>query len=70
MKTKVEIAQLADKIATRIMTVHYPDGDIVCTRMQSMLKQGDGTEKNLGGRNRSSISAVIYDCLTEEIGEL
>ena len=64
MKQKAKI--LAEKIATEILTVYLgADKYQECTRAQLMLRQADGTERNMGGRNKASLTTVILDCLAQ-----
>jgi len=54
---------VAEQIATDILTVDiltvfHPSG-IECDRAQMMLRNPDGTERNMGGRNKSSIVNTI-----------
>jgi hypothetical protein len=58
--------ELAEKIATKILTVWSCRQGTECTRAQLMLQQPDGSEKSMGGRNKSSIVGVILECLDEE----
>jgi len=51
------IRQQAEVIATDILTVG--DEDIECTRAQMMLKQPDGSEINMAGRNKKNIGDLI-----------
>jgi hypothetical protein len=63
-----QINVLSRKIAKEILTVHcYGGSDIKCTRAQLMLRQVDGTEKNMGGRNEASIVTVIKENLLAAI---
>jgi hypothetical protein len=62
----MDTQKLAEKIATEILTVWWGKKDKTeCTRAQLMLKQPDGSEKNMGGRNKSSIIGVIVTVLDE-----
>ena len=51
---------LAEKIATSLLT---PYNEEECTRIQLMLKQDNGIEANMGGRNKQSIINTIIECL-------
>ena len=63
MKQK-EAELLADKIATDILTMHIGKGNNTeCTRAQLMLKQKDGAELNMGGRNKDCLKDVILEHL-------
>jgi len=54
---------LAEKIAAEILTIYgssegqFPTQE--CTRAQLMLRQKDGSERNMGERNKASIIEVI-----------
>lgn len=51
---------LADAIATELLTVHLSRTEAVeCTRAQMMLRQSDGTERDIGGRCKGSVRNVI-----------
>ena len=50
---------LAEKIAKEIMTFFDGENEIECTRIQLMLEQSDGSEKNIGVRDKDSIKNVI-----------
>jgi hypothetical protein len=53
-------SNVAEQIATDILTVWSTNpGGVECTRMQAMLMQPDGTEKNMGGRCKESIIKTI-----------
>lgn len=56
---------LARRIATAILTIYDTDGGTECTRAQMMLKQSNGTERNMGGRNKASIVEEIDRLLVE-----
>lgn len=57
---KLELVNVATQIATSILTVYAGTTDgIECHRAQMMLKQADGTEKNMGGRNKDSLVKEI-----------
>jgi len=59
--------KLAEKIATKIMTVYGPGTEIhECTRAQLMLMQPNRTEKNMGGRNKRSIISVLLEYLPDQ----
>ena len=50
---------LAEKITKEIMTFFDGENEIECIRIQLMLEQSDGSEKNIGGRDKESIKNVI-----------
>ena len=51
---------VAEQIASDILTVWSSDSSgIECDRAQMMLKQSDGKERNMGGRNKESIIKTI-----------
>ena len=53
--------KLSELIATEILSVYDRSGATECTRAQMMLARPDGTERNMGGRNKDSIiEAVDY----------
>jgi hypothetical protein len=56
--------KLARAIAADLMTMGGPK-QVTAERIQLMKKQSDGTEKNLGGRNRDSVACTIQTHLTE-----
>lgn len=59
----------AVKLATDILTVaDNESGGIECTRAQMMLKQSDGTERNMGGRNKESLIQLIECHLMDRLG--
>jgi hypothetical protein len=64
--TNSDIWRLSQRIATSILTVWDKDGGTECTRAQIMLKQPDGTEKNMGGRCKASLAQCIAEALEEE----
>jgi hypothetical protein len=50
----------AEKLASDILTVAASDvGGIECDRAQMMQKLNDGTERNMGGRNKASLIRLI-----------
>lgn len=50
----------AEKLAADILTVAASDvGGIECDRVQMMQKLNDGTERNMGGRNKASLIRLI-----------
>ena len=55
---------MAKKIAEDILTT-WPAraGTEECTRVQLMLKQPDGSERNMGGRNKTS----LIECIAENL---
>ena len=65
MMNKSDLYLLAEKIATEILTVSAANGLIECTRVQLMLRQEDGTERNMGGRNKASLIEAIERNLRE-----
>lgn len=57
---------LAKNIATDILTVQSYEGKYLeCTRIQLMLTNKDGSEQNMGGPNKASLTKIIFDCLTQ-----
>ncbi len=54
--------QVAEDIATAILTTQSSTGGTECTRAQMMLKDGD-SEKNMGGRNKNSIITTTLNVL-------
>ncbi len=65
----MSVHELAKKIATELLTMHGPT-IVECTRMQLMLVQNDGSERNMGGRNKTSITEVIERHIEEWKGGL
>jgi hypothetical protein len=64
-KGKMKNQELAEKIATEILKIwNGPE----CTRAQLMLRQKDRPEKNMGGRNKSSIVGVVVELLDKYRG--
>jgi hypothetical protein len=64
------IPVIAQSLATDILTVADSEsGGIECTRAQMMLKQPDGTERNMGGRCKDSLVRVIEYHLLEKLFE-
>jgi hypothetical protein len=57
------LQKLVNEIATDLLTIYSNPDNIECTRAQMMLKQSDGSEKNMGGRNKNSIQQTIYSHL-------
>jgi hypothetical protein len=57
--------KLAENIATEILTIWKgPE----CTRVQLMLEQPDGSERNMGGRNKDCLITTIEEVLRKERG--
>ena len=59
---KLQSPEMAEVIATEILTVWSDDSDIECTRAQMMLDT-NGAERNMGGRNKQSLTNCILVCL-------
>lgn len=60
---KLSNAELAKRIAQKLLTVNGPDDkDVICTRAQLMLKNGS-RERDMGGRNETS----IINCILGEL---
>jgi hypothetical protein len=53
---------LAEEIASALLTPHN-EGE--CQRIQLMLKTEDGSERNMGGRNKANIIDTISEILTK-----
>ena len=63
----MDIKKISDKIADEILTVYgHNDTIIKCTRAQLMLRRPDGSESDMGGRNKESISMTIEEQLRIE----
>lgn len=59
--------ELAEKIATEILTAWIGSNRYIeCTRAQLMLRQPDGLERIMGGRNKDSLVKAIEEILNEE----
>jgi len=66
LRSRVEVLEspeMAERIATIILTVGSQIGDVECTRAQMMLG-AMGEELNMGGRNKYSIIECVLECLT------
>lgn len=50
---------VAEEIAKDLLTVWNTSEGTECTRMQMMLMQADGTERNMGGRIKASVVETI-----------
>lgn len=59
---KTSVAKLATVLTERLLTV---GDDVVCQRAQLMLRDANGAEKSMGGRNRTSILNCILGTLYE-----
>ena len=57
-------SSVAQRIAADILTVAGRKGPVECTRAQMMLKQPDGSERDMGGRCKASIANTIDEHLT------
>lgn len=55
--------ELAKSITREILTVRKGEGVVLATRMQSMLKQADETEVNVGGLCPEAIELLIEKSL-------
>lgn len=55
-------SSLAEEIASALLTPH---NDVECQRIKLMLKTEDGSERNMGGRNKASIIDVISEILAK-----
>ena len=60
---KKQIDELANEIATDLLTVFDGQKGVECTRMACMLSENGGNEIDMGGRNKDSMINVIREHL-------
>ena len=62
-KTKRLSSPIATEIATAILTVYTNTEPTECTRAAMMFEGPDGTERDMGGRCKTSIESTIDSVL-------